>query len=276
MPAAYAHYRFGQDVLAQAPIAVRSIIDSRKSFYDLGLHGPDLLFYYKPLRGNVVGRLGSLMHEQRALSFFCPAGELLRRSPTPELAAYIYGFICHFALDLHCHGYISRVIEQGGPGHNEQETDFDRVLLRKDGLEIRPGIRVRHIRPSMEIARTIAPLFPGLTALKLYRSMLALKFFDSFLGVSGRFSYGMVLSVLKLSGQYDKLRGMLLNSPPAPGCDSSSRDLTELYLQAQDTALRLMSDFKDSAWGRMNYDLLYEYNFDSCLAASDKENKHEF
>ena len=63
MPSTYAHRRFGADVLARLPEELRDKIEPYRALYDLGLHGPDLLFYYKALQSNHVSRLGGAMHE---------------------------------------------------------------------------------------------------------------------------------------------------------------------------------------------------------------------
>lgn len=47
--------------------------------------------------------------------------------------AYLYGFICHFALDHSCHGYIEEKIQKSGVTHAEIEVEFDRMLLEKHG-----------------------------------------------------------------------------------------------------------------------------------------------
>ena len=49
MPAAYAHYRFGQAVFSRLPAEKQKIIQAHRALYDLGLQGPDLLFHYRPL-----------------------------------------------------------------------------------------------------------------------------------------------------------------------------------------------------------------------------------
>ena len=49
MPAAYTHYRFGRDVLALLPEELRSVITAHRALYDIGLHGPDIFFFYRPL-----------------------------------------------------------------------------------------------------------------------------------------------------------------------------------------------------------------------------------
>lgn len=48
--------------------------------------------------------------------------------------AYYYGFICHFALDATCHGYLEKRIHESGVSHGEIEVEFDRFLMIEDGL----------------------------------------------------------------------------------------------------------------------------------------------
>ena len=64
MPSTYAHRRFGADVLVQLPRELREKITPYRPLYDMGLHGPDLMFYYWALQSNPVNRLGNAMHEQ--------------------------------------------------------------------------------------------------------------------------------------------------------------------------------------------------------------------
>lgn len=46
MPAAYAHYTFGKKVLANIENPdIRRIITEHRALFDIGLHGPDILFF---------------------------------------------------------------------------------------------------------------------------------------------------------------------------------------------------------------------------------------
>ena len=83
MASTYAHRCFGADVLTQLPEALQKKIEPYRALYDIGLHGPDLLFYYKALQSNPVNRLGNAMHEQPGTVFFerifclcCAAGRI--------------------------------------------------------------------------------------------------------------------------------------------------------------------------------------------------------
>ena len=49
MPAFYTHYRFGCDVLKQLPEDIRSICTAHRGLFDIGLHGPDIYFFYRPV-----------------------------------------------------------------------------------------------------------------------------------------------------------------------------------------------------------------------------------
>ena len=49
MPSTYAHRRFGANVLDHLPAPLREKLEAHRELYDIGLHGPDLLFYYLSL-----------------------------------------------------------------------------------------------------------------------------------------------------------------------------------------------------------------------------------
>ena len=49
--------------------------------------------------------------------------------------AYLLGFLCHFALDAACHGYIENKIAVSHVTHTEIESEFDRFLLERQGIE---------------------------------------------------------------------------------------------------------------------------------------------
>ena len=62
MPAGYAHRRFGEDVMRALPEGAFPEIAAETSCFALGLHGPDLLFYYHPLFRNRIAKYGNYLH----------------------------------------------------------------------------------------------------------------------------------------------------------------------------------------------------------------------
>ena len=264
MPAAYAHYRFGQLVLSRLTAEKQNLIQAHRALYDLGLQGPDLLFHYRPLSHDPLKGTGSRMHEAPAGAFFRPAGEQLCRSRGSDaLLAYLWGFLGHFALDLHCHPYIDAVEAAGGPGHLAMESDFERSLLAEAGLPIDPASTAGHIRLSRKNARLIRTLFPGISARQLHMAAATMGLNQRLLSSQRPLVRGLVTAALKLFGRYEKLGPMMLQPQPDPRCAESSRQLAVCYAQAQETALRLIEAFQASAQGLQSYDPLYQYNYDA-------------
>ena len=57
MPSTYAHRRFGANVLDHLPAPLREKLEAHRELYDIGLHGPDLLFYYHAEKSTPVAAL---------------------------------------------------------------------------------------------------------------------------------------------------------------------------------------------------------------------------
>lgn len=69
MPAAYAHYVFGKKVFQELSGTEKEIIRKGEDAFLLGLHGPDLLFYYFPLCKNRINQQGVKLHKKIAAEF---------------------------------------------------------------------------------------------------------------------------------------------------------------------------------------------------------------
>ena len=50
MPTTYTHDKFGKDVYKKLPEHIKAVIRKGKGLYRIGQHGPDIFFYYKPVR----------------------------------------------------------------------------------------------------------------------------------------------------------------------------------------------------------------------------------
>ena len=82
MPAVYAHYRFGQDVLKRLPEKYRDVILEEEDLFNIGVQGPDLLFYYKPFSHDPLHAEGGRVHHLTGRVLFTQAGKtFLERGP---------------------------------------------------------------------------------------------------------------------------------------------------------------------------------------------------
>ena len=105
---------------------IKDIIDQNINYYNIGLQGPDILFFYRPLKKTSVSALGSKLHEDIAREFFENALAILKNNYDKRALAYILGFINHFILDSTCHGYINKTMQDKNIGHFEIERDLER------------------------------------------------------------------------------------------------------------------------------------------------------
>ena len=70
MPSTYAHYRMGKEVAEELTGEAWHTLSMYRQLYLIGLHGPDILFYYKPLKSNVINGIGYGMHCRPGVEFF--------------------------------------------------------------------------------------------------------------------------------------------------------------------------------------------------------------
>ena len=244
MPSTYAHRRFGADVLALLPDGLRATLEQHRELYDIGLHGPDLMFYYKALQSNPVNRLGNAMHEQPGRVFFERARGVVRQAKDRDAAlAYALGFVCHFALDSTCHPYVERYTRESGVSHCEIETEFDNQLMREDGLDLMHFFTAGHIRPNREFAKIIAPFYEGISEQVALDSLKGMISVHRLLQASNPVKRWVVLAGMKVVGKYDMLHGLVADPQPNPKCVESGKRLEGLYAQALPLAETLILEF---------------------------------
>jgi hypothetical protein len=128
MPAFTAHHYFGQEVAKRLPAGIAALIARHAPAFDLGLQGPDLLFYYKPYRTNDVLVRGELLHRVQADETIGRAARAVRKSGEGRALCYPLGFACHFVLDSGLHGDIAQTAPEL-PEHFRLETEMDRQII---------------------------------------------------------------------------------------------------------------------------------------------------
>ena len=160
MPTTYSHYAFGQDVFTLLKPGTQREILPYMDLYHLGVHGPDILFYYHVVKKNTINQYGVKVHHEPARDFFEHALKVYKAHGDKRKArAYLAGFMTHFILDSTCHPYIRKRIRQTGISHTEIETGLDMILMRKNGLNPASYKPACHMRGRWDYARVIAPYF---------------------------------------------------------------------------------------------------------------------
>lgn len=227
MPAVYAHYKFGKQVYQVLPKDIRQIVRENAPAYWLGLHGPDLLFYYHPYGKNRVNQLGVQMHREPARLFFEKGRKTYQRRPSYVLLSYLCGFLCHFMLDSECHPYINRYMKERRLGHLEIETDFDRKLMEEDGLNPVTHNCTRHLIRDLDTEEAIASVMDGVTTEEVDESILGFHSVIHLFQCPGAGKARFLKGFFTLIGQGKGLGGLVMTGKPDLRCRESGKALQE-------------------------------------------------
>ena len=225
MPASYAHYRFGKQVLSALPPEGQQCVQRFRRLFDMGLQGPDFFFYYNPVMKTAVGDLGGKFHSQSGREFFtrCAAA-----ADTEAGRAYLYGLLGHYCLDSACHPYVGKVVEAGQARHVALESEFDRYLLEKDGL-VPPHTQdvSEHIRLTRGECVTVAGFFPPATAYTVRQGVGIMSLVCRALTMKNR---KLLQAMFRLGGEYASQ--LVMFTRPNHRCAQLIEPLEQLYDRA--------------------------------------------
>ena len=146
MPSFSTHYIFARSVEDRVRDKDSSLSLSKSAFYH-GTQGPDFLFTHRVWRlawgGKTLKDLGSELHHCNPSKMFALMKEYLENEPCDRdiVKSYIYGFLCHYALDRNAHPLIYAVQEELTKAHglenhlsltvhNQIEYNIDTMMLK--------------------------------------------------------------------------------------------------------------------------------------------------
>lgn len=260
MPTTYAHYAFGRDVLQKLNSDLKNTIMNNIDLYNIGLHGPDILFYFKPLKSNEVSSLGHDIHSRTADAFFESARKTITESSSPEAdLSYVAGFICHYMLDSQCHPQIRKYEDKFT--HSEIEAELDRALMLKDGLNPLSFKPTSHINPTMENARCICEFFSGVTGEQVQKALKSMKFYLNVLVAPGRVKRFVISGLLRVSGNYESMIHLMMKYEPDKEFEKINENLLQLYEEAIDPAVKIMEEYATELKGKEKINSCFERNF---------------
>lgn len=262
MPSTYAHYRFGRDVMASTNGDVCRDIVENLDIYNIGLHGPDILFYHDALVKNRVNTIGFGMHDRPGKEFFGPARDVISDMEDASAGrAYLYGFICHFMLDSECHPYIEEKIASSGVSHTKIESEFDRMLLEKDGFNPFGKDLTAHIHPSTDISAVISQFLPDVTPDEVERSLREMITYNGYINTPSRLKRVMIERKLKATGNLEDMGGMVIGLKPEPRCEDSNARLMDLYGNAVRPTAMLMESYYGYLKGECDLPVRFDRTF---------------
>lgn len=236
MPTTFTHDLFGREVYHRLPKQMRHMIRRNGSLYRIGLHGPDILFYYR-LYKNPVNQLGAKLHQEIAKPFFEEGLDEVRDTKNEALFVYLLGFACHFLLDSTCHPYINGI--ESEVSHTLIEKELDRMLMEEDGKDSFNYYPSCCIRPTKAGAQVIQNMFPELKAKTVYDSLVMMKRTTNLMVYQDSLGQKALIFLLKALGQ-GKFSEHIMRKEKDPSLDPYLLVLKKLFWKAREEAPALL------------------------------------
>jgi len=243
MPSLYAHYRFGTSLLPEMPGDARRTIQRFRQLFDMGLHGPDIFFYSSPILRSGANFLGVKYHEQTGEDFFARVCRNLRLTPSEAADAYLYGVLCHYCLDSVCHPYVQEVAARGEITHAQLETEFERLLLERDGKVPACSYDMsKHIQLTPGECETVARFYPPATGSHVKDSVKSMAMFTKlFATPEGVRRTAVEKGIRAVSKSH---AGMFMAEKPLPLSAPYMADLLACYDRAEEIFPEMLSQLQ--------------------------------
>lgn len=131
MPNIWTHILFCEEV--SDAIKKPYPFSQTESYMKLGAQGPDPFFYYNfwPWADDTHGReIGMAFHKRQCGKFLMDL-IVKAQNKSPEIRAYVFGFITHHILDRNTHPYIHYHAGYQGADHQKLEILIDTTMMKK-------------------------------------------------------------------------------------------------------------------------------------------------
>ena len=249
MPDAFAHQYFGDLVFKEMTNEYKIRILPFIDLYNIGLQGPDFLFFYKQYKSNEVPVQGSRLHRQTGHEYWRISLNALKSDTTDYKAslAYLSGVMCHYVLDSCCHAFVNQYEKETGVTHPDIEGEFDRYLLESLGLDPYKTDLVERFLPTRSYAEIIAPFTQSISSGTTFDALKGFRFYRNVFHCPNAFKRTILYTLLKLAGKYDKYRGQIINVKPYDNCEESDKKLYILLHEQVTVCIELIASLYQCA-----------------------------
>ncbi len=143
MPSSITHELIAKEAVHLLPAGAKRAALRAPDYYFLGAQGPDLFFFYLPLK--MRDNWGKGLHREGVYEWFSAMlSSLPEKEGRAECLAYALGFCTHLAADTVFHPFVYRYLAEHGDKkfrHQRIENDWDVYFLR--ATERKSPIRYR-------------------------------------------------------------------------------------------------------------------------------------
>lgn len=154
--------------------------------------------------------------------------------------------------------------------------EFDRELMIMDKKNSITQSLVRHIIPSEENAKVISEFYPGTTMQEVKKALEGMISYNNLLVAPSHLKRWFIYFLLKLSGNYKEMHGLIVNYHKNKECNDSTVKLLSLYRHAKNTAYQSIIKFDGFLNNNDELDTAFNYSFGSVLIEGCEDNKKQF
>ena len=257
MPATYAHWAFGRECIEKMPKNLQTIIHDNRDIYNLGVHGPDIFFYY--LTKSKVVKYGYSLHNVPMEEFFKKAKQAFEsHEEKAEMLAYLMGFLTHFVLDSSTHGYIERKIEESNVTHNTIEAQWERHMMLMDYRTPNLIDRSEALKPNKKISKVISYFHP-FNEKVVYKSCKWQRFCLKLLSAITPFKQNFMQNLAKKIGM-ESYADLYIGFEEAEECRDSNLRLDKLAINALKLYPKLMKNLLNYLNGQEGLDKYFNHD----------------
>lgn len=199
MPAHHTHYYFGKLVFAKLPKEIQNLIEQdndTKAAFVIGLQGPDILAFYRPIFKSELNIEGSDIHHSPGSLFFHNAVLKYKEKPTKIAFSYILGSLCHYLLDAACHPIINHYVRESDMSHALVEKEWDMAVLKMQEITAFEA-DINKLAPiTKDAAKVISQFYKTTDIKKVMRAIKDMRRSISFLSMRNIYLRKLVCKIL--------------------------------------------------------------------------------
>ena len=243
MPESYAHKKMGELVYRELPEDTRRLVKKHLKYFLAGLHGPDLLFFYRPGLDDHIREFGRKLHHTAFSGFYENAKKQIEIFGDDEKLVYFYGVLCHFMLDSICHPYVEKFRKEQGVTHGKLETEYERHLLLKDGHDPQIYPVAAHVGIDRALAGHIAPFYLGVNRKEILECLISYKLTQTVTRLDEPVSRKAITGIMNDCGYGEKVAGLIMSHDRSETCLPAMKELDRRMEIAVPAAVRAICDF---------------------------------
>lgn len=148
-------------------------------------------------------------------------------------------------LDSECHPYINKITKDENLSHTEIESEFDKLLISKEGKDPFNIDLTTHINADKTLGEVISPFFNTDTS-KIIKALKSMKFYNSIFNTPNKWSRFIIFFGLKASLLYNKLHGVFFNLEENHRCSNICENIESLYNNSISKTTNILNEFYTS------------------------------